>query len=65
MLLFLALMAAIAWPAALLKVADVIDNPWNVCANRAKQCGHLLADILLSRRQVCQHVDIASKFWVK
>lgn len=31
------LMTAIAWPASLLGVASVIDNPWSVCLQRATQ----------------------------
>lgn len=45
------LMAAIAWPVTLLNVASVIDNPWSVCASRAKEVGRELARVLLSRQQ--------------
>lgn len=44
-------MAAIALPAAMMTVANVIDNPWDVCLNRAAKAGKRLADILRSRRQ--------------
>ena len=30
------LMAALAWPATLIAVADIIDNPWSTCAARAE-----------------------------
>ena len=45
------LMAAVAWPATLLNAASVIDNPWSVCASRAKEVGRELAHVLLSRKQ--------------
>eukprot|EP01137_Pigoraptor_chileana_P007285 Opistho-2@52657 len=43
------LVAAIVWPAALLQVADIIDNPWGICMSRAEEAGKVLADVL-SRR---------------
>ncbi|EFO24887.2 hypothetical protein LOAG_03591 [Loa loa] len=43
------LVAAVAWPAALLSVSSVIDNPWNVCVRRAAEVGEQLAEVLLSR----------------
>jgi len=45
-------MAAITWPAALISVAGVIDNPWSVCTQRTVLAGKHLADVLLSRQQV-------------
>ncbi|KAG9508889.1 Transmembrane and coiled-coil domain-containing protein 4 [Fragariocoptes setiger] len=43
------LMYAIAWPTALITMANVIDNPWDVCLGRAAEAGKHLADILISR----------------
>jgi hypothetical protein len=53
-----AVLAAVTWPATLLAAADIIDNPWNVCTNRAKQCGYMLADVLLSKKQGCRPVTL-------
>ncbi|CAG9540801.1 unnamed protein product [Cercopithifilaria johnstoni] len=46
---FAGLVAAVAWPAALLSASCVIDNPWNVCVRRAAEVGEQLAEVLLSR----------------
>ncbi|ORX46800.1 DUF726-domain-containing protein [Hesseltinella vesiculosa] len=43
--------AAIALPAALLKVADVIDDPWQLAVERSKKAGVVLADTLAERVQ--------------
>ena len=43
-------MAAVAWPAALLSIASVIDNPWSVCCRRSSEVGKQLAHVLLSRQ---------------
>ena len=48
-----ALLAAVAWPAALIGMASVIDNPWSVCTQRSMLAGRQLAEVLLSRQQVC------------
>ncbi|XP_046579571.1 transmembrane and coiled-coil domain-containing protein 4-like [Haliotis rubra] len=45
------LLAAIAWPAALLSAASVIDNPWSVAVQRANSTGKQLAEVLLAREQ--------------
>lgn len=45
-------MAAIAWPAALLSVSNVIDNPWSVSMQRSVTTGRQLAEVLLAREQV-------------
>lgn len=45
------LIAAVAWPAGLLGLANVIDNPWGVCCRRSAQVGKQLAEVLLSREQ--------------
>ncbi|XP_050412160.1 transmembrane and coiled-coil domain-containing protein 4 isoform X1 [Patella vulgata] len=45
------ILAAIAWPAALVSAANVIDNPWSVCLNRSNAAGKQLAEVLLSREQ--------------
>ncbi|ODV88995.1 hypothetical protein CANCADRAFT_132607 [Tortispora caseinolytica NRRL Y-17796] len=34
------------WPLALLNVASIIDNPWNIAADRARKAGLALADTL-------------------
>lgn len=46
---FAGLVAAVAWPVALLSASSVIDNPWNVCVRRAAEVGEQLAEVLLSR----------------
>ncbi|KAJ6656855.1 hypothetical protein lerEdw1_003186 [Lerista edwardsae] len=43
--------AALTWPASLLTVASVIDNPWGVCLHRSAEVGKHLAQILLRRQQ--------------
>ncbi|KAF6198603.1 hypothetical protein GE061_008355 [Apolygus lucorum] len=43
------IMTAIAWPAGLLGLASVIDNPWGVCCRRSAQVGKHLAEVLLKR----------------
>ncbi|XP_069893888.1 transmembrane and coiled-coil domain-containing protein 4 [Dipodomys merriami] len=45
------IVAALTWPASLLSVANVIDNPWGVCLHRSAEVGKHLAHILLSRQQ--------------
>uniref|UniRef100_A0A8C8S9F7 Transmembrane and coiled-coil domains 4 n=1 Tax=Pelusios castaneus TaxID=367368 RepID=A0A8C8S9F7_9SAUR len=45
------IVTALTWPASLLTVASVIDNPWGVCLNRSAEVGKHLAQILLSRQQ--------------
>lgn len=45
------IMAAIAWPATLVTVANVIDNPWGVCIRRSAEAGKHLATVLMSREQ--------------
>ncbi|XP_050437523.1 transmembrane and coiled-coil domain-containing protein 4-like isoform X2 [Adelges cooleyi] len=42
------LIAAIAWPAGILGLASVIDNPWGVCCRRSAQVGKQLAETLLT-----------------
>lgn len=44
------IVSAIAWPAALLSMASVIDNPWSVCCRRSSEVGKHLAHVLLSRQ---------------
>ncbi|KAH6933133.1 hypothetical protein HPB50_012484 [Hyalomma asiaticum] len=46
------LITAITWPATLVMVAGVIDNPWGVCNRRSAEVGRHLAEILLARQQV-------------
>jgi len=43
------LVTAIAWPAGLIGLASVLDNPWGVCCRRSAQVGKHLADVLLAR----------------
>lgn len=43
------LVNAIAWPAGILGLASVIDNPWGVCCRRSAQVGKVLAEVLLNR----------------
>ncbi|NXM01364.1 TMCO4 protein, partial [Tyrannus savana] len=45
------IVTALTWPASLLTVASVIDNPWGVCLHRSAEVGKQLAHILLSRQQ--------------
>ncbi|BFZ23680.1 hypothetical protein BsWGS_26719 [Bradybaena similaris] len=45
------LLAAIAWPSALLSAANIIDNPWSVALQRAQAAGKMLAEVLLTREQ--------------
>lgn len=45
----LGLISAITWPAGLLGLASVIDNPWGVCLRRSSQVGKQLAEVLLAR----------------
>lgn len=45
------IVAALTWPASLITVASVIDNPWGVCLSRSAEVGKHLAHILLKRQQ--------------
>ncbi|XP_074831668.1 transmembrane and coiled-coil domain-containing protein 4 isoform X2 [Carettochelys insculpta] len=45
------IVTALTWPASLLTVSSVIDNPWGVCLHRSAEVGKHLARILLSRQQ--------------
>ncbi|XP_069774901.1 transmembrane and coiled-coil domain-containing protein 4 isoform X2 [Narcine bancroftii] len=45
------IVTALMWPASLLTVASVIDNPWGVCLSRSAEVGKHLAHVLLSRQQ--------------
>ncbi|XP_075046737.1 transmembrane and coiled-coil domain-containing protein 4 [Mixophyes fleayi] len=45
------IVTALTWPASLIAVASVIDNPWGVCLSRSAEVGKHLAHILLSRQQ--------------
>ncbi|XP_078281425.1 transmembrane and coiled-coil domain-containing protein 4 isoform X2 [Rhinoraja longicauda] len=45
------IVTALSWPASLLTIANVIDNPWGVCLSRSAEVGKHLAHILLSRQQ--------------
>ncbi|KNE67013.1 hypothetical protein AMAG_11478 [Allomyces macrogynus ATCC 38327] len=45
------LLAALAWPLALLKIGYLIDNPWQNALARSKKAGQLLADLLMQQVQ--------------
>ncbi|KAM8927882.1 transmembrane and coiled-coil domain-containing protein 4 [Pelodytes ibericus] len=45
------IVSALTWPASILAVASVIDNPWGVCLSRSAEVGKHLAHILLTRQQ--------------
>ncbi|XP_039767986.1 transmembrane and coiled-coil domain-containing protein 4 isoform X2 [Ornithorhynchus anatinus] len=45
------IVTALTWPASLLTISNVIDNPWGVCLHRSAEVGKHLAQILLSRQQ--------------
>ncbi|XP_053307613.1 transmembrane and coiled-coil domain-containing protein 4 [Spea bombifrons] len=45
------IVTALTWPASLITVASVIDNPWGVCLSRSAEVGKHLAQILLTRQQ--------------
>ncbi|XP_021471876.2 transmembrane and coiled-coil domain-containing protein 4 [Oncorhynchus mykiss] len=45
------IVTALTWPASLLAVASVIDNPWSVCLSRSAEVGKHLAQVLRSRHQ--------------
>ncbi|KAJ7306614.1 hypothetical protein JRQ81_010016 [Phrynocephalus forsythii] len=45
------IITALTWPASLLTVAGVIDNPWGVCLHRSAEVGKQLAQILLGWHQ--------------
>lgn len=51
-------MAAIAWPTALISIANIIDNPWDVCIGRSAEAGKHLAEVLLSREQGSRPVSL-------
>ncbi|KAI8982208.1 hypothetical protein BDF20DRAFT_987148 [Mycotypha africana] len=46
-----AVFAAVALPATVMKLADVIDNPWQMAVDRSKKAGEVLADIIEQRVQ--------------
>jgi hypothetical protein len=49
--MFASLMMAMVWPAALLKVGGLLDNPWSVGLERSRKAGLVLGDILFNRHQ--------------
>ena len=51
------IVTALTWPASLLAVASVIDNPWGVCLSRSAEVGKHLAQVLRSRQQVSKVLD--------
>ncbi|XP_065181402.1 transmembrane and coiled-coil domain-containing protein 4-like [Sycon ciliatum] len=52
------LLSAIAWPVTLLQLASVIDNPWQICLNRAEDAGRLLADALRTSKDARRPVTL-------
>ncbi|CEP13103.1 hypothetical protein [Parasitella parasitica] len=46
-----AFFAAVALPATILKIADVIDNPWQMAVDRSKKAGIVLANVLEEKVQ--------------
>lgn len=54
-ILFEGLISAILWPASVVTLVGVIDNPWGVCCRRSAEVGKQLADVLISRYQVNAH----------
>ncbi|KAJ8662910.1 hypothetical protein O0I10_001086 [Lichtheimia ornata] len=46
-----AFFAAVALPATLMKIADVVDNPWQIAVDRSHKAGIVLADVLEKRVQ--------------
>lgn len=44
------IISAITWPASLLTLASVIDNPWGVCCRRSAEVGRQLAEVLVQRQ---------------
>ncbi|CAJ0963122.1 unnamed protein product, partial [Ranitomeya imitator] len=53
------IVAALTWPASLITVASVIDNPWGVCLSRSAEVGKHLAHILLKRQQVMRESRVS------
>ncbi|CAO3637654.1 unnamed protein product [Cunninghamella echinulata] len=53
-----AFFAAIALPAALMKVSDIIDDPWQLAVDRSKKAGLVLADTLEKRIQGNRPCDL-------
>ncbi|KAK6500894.1 hypothetical protein TWF506_003654 [Arthrobotrys conoides] len=47
----LATLMAALWPIALLKLGQVVDNPFNIVKTRAEKAGKILADALINRVQ--------------
>eukprot|EP00250_Pteridium_aquilinum_P032949 c4993_g1_i1 orf=148-2340(+) len=45
------LLAALAWPTALLTLTDFIDSKWTIAVDRSDKAGKLLADVLLKGLQ--------------
>ncbi|XP_019907670.1 transmembrane and coiled-coil domain-containing protein 4 isoform X2 [Esox lucius] len=45
------IVTALTWPASLLAVASIIDNPWSVCLSRSAEVGKHLAHVLRTRQQ--------------
>ncbi|CAL4076795.1 unnamed protein product, partial [Meganyctiphanes norvegica] len=43
------IISAIVWPASLVTLASVIDNPWGVCCRRSAEVGRQLAQVLVKR----------------
>ena len=52
-------LAALAWPAALVSSAALIDNSWSMAINRAERAGEALAEVLMQRVQGNRPVTLA------
>ena len=40
-------MSAFVWPLAILKIGDLIQNPWTIATNKANKAGKILANLLI------------------
>ncbi|KAI9489118.1 hypothetical protein BDB00DRAFT_845235 [Zychaea mexicana] len=55
-----AFFSAVALPATLLKIADVVDNPWQIAADRSRKAGVVLANVLENRVQGNRPVSLVA-----
>ncbi|KAG2218017.1 hypothetical protein INT45_010814 [Circinella minor] len=55
-----AFFSAVTLPATLLKIADVIDNPWQIAADRSRKAGVVLANVLENRVQGNRPVSLVA-----
>ncbi|KAI5303365.1 hypothetical protein KEM56_007624 [Ascosphaera pollenicola] len=45
------IIGAVLWPASILKLGSLVDNPFNIAKRRADKAGEILADALINRVQ--------------